>query len=347
LLWSISGIGIGTLITLVFLFLPPSLLFTSAAEIVVIHVAFTTSLIAGTMVYAIARYSLAPSIEELRRREEQLRREKAEAQAREAELQRQVLDAQIREERRRQEELERELRTAHDLQMKLMPKESPRIAGLEMAGCCLPATHVGGDYFQYFHRDGRLSFCLADVTGHAMQAAIPVVMFSGILESQMELAAPVEELFGRLNRSLCRVLDRRTFVCFAMGELDLSTRLLRLSNGGCPYPYLFRAGTGQVCEVQLDAYPLGIRSDTSYRVEEIPLEEGDVVVLCSDGIIEAENNLGELFGFERTLGLIAGAPARSAESLLAHIVGAVRAFTGNAPLTDDMTCIVLRLVEKS
>jgi serine phosphatase RsbU (regulator of sigma subunit) len=73
----------------------------------------------------------------------------------------------------------------------------------------------------------------------------------------MELNSPVEELFARLNRSLHRVLDDRTFICFTLGELDLHTHALRLANSGCPYPYYFNATSVEVKEVQIDTYPLG------------------------------------------------------------------------------------------
>jgi len=92
------------------------------------------------------------------------------------------LDFQQVDEAQRQliDELEEELQTAHDMQMRLMPTESPQIAGFDIAGRCLPANHVGGDLFQYFPQDGKLAISLADVTGHAMEAAIPMVMFSGM-----------------------------------------------------------------------------------------------------------------------------------------------------------------------
>ncbi|MBT4504117.1 MAG: hypothetical protein HOC74_40680, partial [Gemmatimonadetes bacterium] len=83
------------------------------------------------------------------------------------------------------DELEEELQTAHDMQMRLMPVESPQIPNLDIAGRCLTANHVGGDFFQYYPQDDKLPLCMADVTGHAMEAAIPVVMFSGILDNQM------------------------------------------------------------------------------------------------------------------------------------------------------------------
>ena len=243
------------------------------------------------------------------------------------------------------QELEEELQVAHDLQMGLMPTESPDIEGFDITGRCLTANHVGGDCFQYFRRDNKLLVCLADVTGHAMEAAIPVVMFDGILKSQIELDDPLEQLFGRLNRTLCDTLDSRTFVCLAMAEIDLSSRHLRLANGGCPYPYHFRAATNNIAELQAEAYPLGVRPDTAYAAVEAQLEPGDRLIFCSDGIVEAENAAGDLFGFERTADTILRGCQKgsNAEDLLAQIVDEVKTFSGGVPQGDDQTIVVLQV----
>ena len=242
-------------------------------------------------------------------------------------------------------ELEEELQTAHEMQMNLMPTESPQIEGLDIAGRCLTANHVGGDLFQYFQKNGILAIALADITGHAMEAAIPAVMFSGILETEMQHDSDLETLFIHLNRNLCKQLDDRTFVCFSMGELDRSTRRLRLANGGCPYPYHYKASTGEIAELQVEAYPLGIRPDTVYPSIEVQLEPGDRILLCSDGIIEAANAKDELFGFECTAETIRQgcADGLSSEDLLQHLLAAVEQFTGDIPRADDQTVVVLAL----
>ena len=243
------------------------------------------------------------------------------------------------------DEMEQQLQTAHDLQMGLMPKESPLIEGLDIAGRCIPAGQVGGDVFQYAWRDGSFALCLADVTGKAMEAAIPMVLFDGILESQMEQGGEMEDLFQRLNRVLCRKLRGHTSVCFVMGQLDLKNRSFRAVNAGCPYPYLFRAETGEVVELQGDAYPLGIRPDTDYAAVEERLQPGDCVVLCSDGIIEADDGTGRQFGYERTASTVrsAGLEGRSSQATIDHLLEAVHAFRGSAPQSDDMACVVLRI----
>ena len=178
-----------------------------------------------------------------------------------------------------------------------------------------------------------------------MEAAIPVVMFSGILKTEMRLGNSIEDLFANLNRTLHETLERRTFVCFTMGALDLATRTLHLSNGGCPYPYHYRAASHKVVELEMDAYPLGIRPDTAYQTIEIQLAPGDRVVFCSDGIIEAGNTDEDMFGFERTAetirkGCQEGLPA---EALIDRLIGAVKDFAGDAPQGDDMTVVVLKV----
>jgi len=245
------------------------------------------------------------------------------------------------------EELEEELQTAHDLQMGLMPDSHPSADGFEIAGRCLPANHVGGDFYKYFRAGGTLTLVLADVTGHAMDAAIPVVMFSGVLDHQMETSASVEQHFERLNASMHRALVRRTFVCFAMGQLDPATRTLRLSNAGCPYPYHFRAAAQKVSELPVGGYPLGVRPDTAYEVLEVGLEPQDRVIFCSDGIIEADNAIGEQFGYERTAETIRQAceDGLSAEATIDALLQEVATFKGDAPQSDDMACVVVR-VEK-
>ena len=178
-----------------------------------------------------------------------------------------------------------------------------------------------------------------------MKAAVPVMMFSGILKSQMELGDAIEPLFARLNRTLHQALDSRTFICFTMAEFNPESRALRMSNCGCPYPYHYKAATSEIVELQVDAYPLGIRADATYETIETRLAPEDRVVFCSDGIIEAENAAGEIFTFERTAEAIRTAcrEGLSAEALLERIIGEVKAFTEDKPQGDDQTVVVLHV----
>ena len=240
-------------------------------------------------------------------------------------------------------ELEAELQMAHDMQMSLMPTESPQIKGLDIAGQCIPAKHVGGDLFSYYKKDRKISICIADVTGHGMEAAVPVMVFSGILEAEIKHGESLAGLFASLSQTLYKTLDSRTFACFTMGELDTATKIFRLSNGGCPYPYHFQNSTGGVSELQVDAYPLGVRAEATYPVIEAQLEPGDRVIFCSDGIIEAENSEEKMFGFERTAETIRKGCSQdlSAHQLLDYIISELKTFTGDTPQGDDQTVVVL------
>ena len=241
--------------------------------------------------------------------------------------------------------LEQELRTAHDMQMRLMPRSNPQLAGYDIVGHCRPAEAVGGDFFQYFTpAENRLLLGLADVTGHGMQAAIPTMVFSGLLNTQVEYPPEPLELMRRLNKSLHRVLEKRTFICFSIGELHATTGTMRLSNGGCPFPYHYRARTGRVDEIDLSAIPLGVRAESAYGTAEIALEPGDVVVLCSDGVIETASPEGELFGYDRTREVIqqAGKQSLSAEKLIQRILDDVEHFAGDGKQEDDQTVVVVR-----
>ena len=238
-----------------------------------------------------------------------------------------------------------ELHTANTLQMSLMPTKAPQLTGIVVAGQCLPATEVGGDIFQYYNRNDKFTVALGDVTGHGMQAAVPVMTFSGILDTEMKYGHSLEDLFANLNATLYASLERRTYVCFAMGEIDLSTYTLHLSDCGLPYPCHFKASDQTVAELPVNAFPLGIRPDTTYESIEIQLEPDDRVLFFSDGLVEAANPQREIFGFERVVETIRQGcvDGLSAEALKQHIYDAVKTFSGDAPQEDDQTLVVVHV----
>jgi serine phosphatase RsbU (regulator of sigma subunit) len=241
--------------------------------------------------------------------------------------------------------LEQELQTAHEMQMRLMPQSNPEVTGYEVVGLCRPATQVGGDFFQYFSvGQDKWVFALADVTGHGMQAAIPSMVFSGLLDTEISYSPTPETLMPKLNTSLCRVLEPRTFVCLSLGELDSANNTMRISNGGCPYPYIYRSAADSIEEVALSAFPLGVRANSTYDVSEVKLGEGDVVVFCSDGIIEAMSENGELFGFERVAHIISqgGSKSESAQYIVDNLFKELDAFAFGREQDDDQTVVVVR-----
>jgi len=132
-----------------------------------------------------------------------------------------------------------------------------------------------------------------------------------------------------------------------MAELDLKTRTARLANGGCPYPYHYRAADNSIAELQVEAYPLGVQPNTEYPAIDVQLSSGDRLIFCSDGIVEAEDDNGELFGFERTAKTILEGCRKNlaAENLLDYIFTQLKKFTGDVPQGDDQTAIALCCVD--
>jgi ligand-binding sensor domain-containing protein len=253
----------------------------------------------------------------------------------------------VRMNRARMRALQDELDTAHQLQMDLMPSESPDLAGFDIAGRCIPADRVGGDFFNYYHNGDKLLFGLADVTGKAMEAAIPAVMFSGILESIAQPSTSLTDLLKQLNRTLYRKLDARKFICFVVGEIDLNTNVMELSDCGCPFPYIYRAATQQAEEIPVAAYPLGVSENNEFVVAELTLGPGDCIVFCSDGIAEAETTPGVQLGYEATLKIIEAAcrEETTSQGTIARILEDVRTLTRRQDQEDDLTCLVLRSKE--
>ena len=242
-------------------------------------------------------------------------------------------------------EMEAELQDARRMQMSLMPTASPNVAGVSVAGRCVSASRVGGDFFQYFEQEDGITVSLADVTGHAMEAAIPAVMFSGILDKQMEIPSSLAERVAGLNRSLCRALEKHTFVCLSMVDIHAKTRVAHLTNAACPYPLHYSGATGQINECRIAVYPLGIRVDSVYEAHEVQLAEGDYLILHSDGFSEATDADEEQFGFQRTAEVIRQGCSEglSPEELIEQLIREVEAFAGDEPQADDMTCVVIRM----
>jgi sigma-B regulation protein RsbU (phosphoserine phosphatase) len=169
-------------------------------------------------------------------------------------------------------------------------------------------------------------------------------MFSGILHSHMEQGGSVEELIARLNRSLWDTMPKHTLISFLLGQLDISTGQMTLSDCGCPFPYHFQAARGTVVEIPLSSYPLGVERNLTPSVAEIRLSPGDYVVFCSDGIPEVTGEDGKQFGYERTEETITQAcrDGMRAEQLIDRVLGEAVGIRKGQPLEDDMTCVVVR-----
>jgi serine phosphatase RsbU (regulator of sigma subunit)/CHASE3 domain sensor protein len=241
------------------------------------------------------------------------------------------------------ERLEHELSLASQIQASFFPETLPQFPGLELAAYWQPAREMGGDFYTTLDLgDGRLILVVADVSGKGAPAAMAGALAVGLLEAYAPGQPEPETLLAKLNQDLhARFIANYINVACCYAILDLATLGLTVANAGCVYPYLRRGD--KLCEIDVFGLPLGMWPDYSYLSQSLTLQPGDLLLLSSDGLIEARNEKGEIFGFERLETELRRLPAQiSAQAAVDQLVAAVMTFTGQAELADDLTVLVVR-----
>lgn len=241
-------------------------------------------------------------------------------------------------------ELQRELQVAQKLQAGLLPQADPVVKGLSVTGLCIPASAVGGDYFTYLwqdHQSRRLGVVVADVTGHAMQAAIPAVLFSGMLATASRETTSPAEILETLNDSLFERTNSHTFICCTVAVFDLDERKLYLANAGGLDPIRLSQQGAESVEIEGDRLPLGIVGGMQYGEHEIPLHENETYVFLTDGLVEAKSQEGDMFGFDRVLTALED--HLEVDDVREHLVETVTRHAGGREFDDDITLLVVRI----
>jgi len=246
---------------------------------------------------------------------------------------------------RDEQRFERELNTAREIQRGLLPRATPRIAGLEIGAACMPARELGGDFYDFLrYPDGSLAFAVGDAAGKATPAALMAAMAVGMLRGHvMEQPGEPTAVLRELNAQLEQVGLDGQFVALTYGLYDPQTRRLQISNAGLPHALLVRAG--RIEEIAIDGVPLGLLSDREYAKRDVEIESGDVVVVCSDGLTEAENEREESFDTERLQEVVEKLLPCAAQQMAEGLSHAALDFAGGAAFQrDDYTVVVLKFV---
>jgi sigma-B regulation protein RsbU (phosphoserine phosphatase) len=240
-----------------------------------------------------------------------------------------------------------QLAAAQDAQMAIIPQAAPDVPGIDIAGAWIPATGVGGDFFDYFWLEDeprRLCIVVADVAGKGMRAAMNAVMSDGMVFSRARQAGSVEEIMDSLNRSLHKKVPRRMFTALCLVVLDPETLELTFANAGLCEPLHRSDDTVTYLSSPGSRFPLGVISDAHYESASIRLVPGDVVVLFTDGVPEARDREGGLFGFEAPRDLIAEIDTSEldAAEIVDRVTDAVRQYCHGAEQSDDMAVVVIK-----
>ena len=240
----------------------------------------------------------------------------------------------------------REIQTAQSMQIGLLP-EALDIAGLDLAGRCLAANRVGGDYYNYLWMDSeqrKLAIVIADVAGHDMSAAIPAVMFSGMLEFAVKEGAPGAMLTA-LNQSLCQQPKRTPFITCCVAIIDLDENQVQWSKAGHPEIYHYQPDTGTAVELASESYPLGVSLKAEYTDETLSLSEGDLLIFYTDGLPEAVNPSGRVYGYNRLERSILRAAQSDLSSIeiIDQMIADARGFIENTEPEDDISVVAAKV----
>jgi sigma-B regulation protein RsbU (phosphoserine phosphatase) len=253
-----------------------------------------------------------------------------------------IENARLYEEEKALMHFEEELRVAHDIQQNLLPKGAPDFIGFDIYGRSIPAKEVGGDYFDLIKiSDDKLAVCLGDISGKGMPAALLMANLQATLRGQMQFTLSVSECISRSNKLLFQSTDTQKFATLFYGIINRDQMDLTYTNAGHDPPIII-SSEGKINRLETGGTVLGFMPDYEYKEENIPFREGDVLVINSDGVTDSMNNKDQEFGHDRLEETIKSGRDKSAKEINAHILNAVKSFTGDVPQFDDTTLVVIK-----
>lgn len=246
---------------------------------------------------------------------------------------------------REESELKRELEIATQIQQDMMPHQVPSFVYFEIDGYSKPAAKVGGDLYNILDHQGNLGVVIGDVSGKSVPAAMLMAISQGMVEMAVESHSCPADILRRVNRLLCRHIHKKLFVALCYAEFDLQTLTMTYAMAGLPSPILLR--NQQWCELAYceERLPLGQFPHLNYDEKRLQLQPDDVIIFTTDGIDEATNTKGQMYGTDRLLKTLAEIPPRaSAREIREHILMDVNAFVGEAEPHDDLTLVVVKVL---
>lgn len=259
----------------------------------------------------------------------------------ELETSREVIRLKNLEEQKRSEA---ELSLAQETQESLLPRSLPQLENFRIHAFNSPTRYVGGDFYDFLPlSSGEWMGVLADVSGKGISAALLSSMVLGALNMKLRSGTPMQEVLNRINLLLCEKSLPFQFVTLFLFSLNPQGQGQFIS-AAHNVAYLFRSATKKIEWLAPDAFALGMFEGASYQSRPLHLDEGDILVVYSDGLTDAQNHEEEMFGEERLLGIIRDSAPLGSCALKDRLLLAIQNFTRGSPQTDDITLLV---IEKS
>ena len=252
---------------------------------------------------------------------------------------------------REQERVMQDLTRAREMQINMLPTPDFSFGAdsgpcLKASGYCYPAEKVGGDYYDYLCLpDNKVGLVIGDVMGHGFHTGLMVAMAKNCLQMQVKFDYSIPSVMSAMNDMVCGFMhgEYPLFMTFCYIIVDLLTHTVSFCNAGHSYPYHYRADKKQMNMLESDACPLGMLESQDYEVSQSEWGEGDVFVLYTDGIFEAENKDGEQFGEERFKRLVMENIHLTPDQLKGAILHEFDGFCQDVIQADDVSLVIVKM----
>jgi len=244
--------------------------------------------------------------------------------------------------------IKRELDVAREIQRQLLPGGSPTIPGLRLACGCPPTASVGGDYYDFFTiSPDVLDVVIADVAGHSIGSALLMSEARSVLHAKVRIDRTPAILLSAVNELMHDDLSRSELQMsiFAV-RFDMRKRMLAYANAGHTRPLLFRASSGEIEQLDADGMLLGVTLELEFEEKCCALAAGDILLLHTDGLVEAKNDTGDYFGTERLSNLLKSLRNEDPQEIIAKIFNELASFTGNSSQADDVSLVAIKVVNQ-
>jgi serine phosphatase RsbU (regulator of sigma subunit) len=267
-------------------------------------------------------------------------RERNRAQIREAELRAQAAEAESKALQIEHERKTHELEEARNLQLSLLPEKLPELPNLDIAVYMKTATEVGGDYYDFnISADGTLSIALGDATGHGMRAGTMVTLMKGLFSADSG-RMDIDAFFRQSSDTIKDLRFGRVMMAFTL--IKIKENRMLFSSAGMPPAYIYRPSTLKMDELSLNGMPLGAMKEFDYKVIQDKLEQGDTLLLLSDGLPELKNPGGESFDYSRVEKIFRDVADEAPQAIIDRLVDAGEMWRKDTLPDDDVTLMVIR-----